>query len=234
MPVIERIERVTLALEKEGIIASIRLTQTAHLVRAFNSILLGGLNVFEIPIQAPKWEEIVRKARQEFGNDIILGVCGILDRRGALDAIQAGADYVSSPHTERGIVELCKEETTVVMQGGMTPNEVFRAYQTGADYVTVTPANFYGPAYLESLLFTYGNIRLIPTGGIDDQMAGALLKAGARAVGVDTWLVNDGLVNRREFDVVQQRALALKKMADKSRTAMPVAAPKARKRAAKR
>jgi len=222
MAVVDRIDRVVRALEKEAVIASIRLTNTAQIVRAFNSILLGGLSIFEIPIQAPKWAEIVRKARAEFGDDILLGVGGVLDRRGALNAIQAGADYVCSPHTERGIVELCKEEQTLIMQGGLTPNEVFRAYQTGADYVSVTPASFYGQAYMESLLFTYGDVKLIPSGGVDDKLAGALLASGARAVGVDTWLVNDKMIQDREFDQIQQRAVSLKKIAA---TAKPQAAP---------
>lgn len=215
MPVIERVERVAHTIEKERAIAVLRLTDTNTIIRTFNSLLLGGINVFELPIQAPRWADILKKARAEFGDDVVLGVGGILDRRGALNAIQAGADYVSSPHTERGIVELCKEEGAVVMQGALTPNEVFRAQQTGADFVTVMPASFYGPAYVESLLFTYSDVRLIPVGGIDDELAATLLKAGARAVAVDAWLVNDVFIARRQFDEIQKRASALSKAAKK-------------------
>lgn len=211
MPVIERVERVAHTIEKERAIAVLRLTDTPAVIRAFNSLLLGGINVFELPIQATRWADILKKARAEFGDDVVLGVGGVLDRRGALNAIQAGADYVSSPHTERGIVELCKEEGAIIMQGALTPNEVFRAQQTGADFVTVTPANFYGPAYVESLLFTYADTRLIPVGGIDVELATTLLQAGARAVAVDTWLVNDVFIARRLFDEIQKRAATLSK-----------------------
>lgn len=218
MPVIERVERVTRAVEKEAVIAHLRLVDTNPIIRAMNSLLLGGITILELPIKAPKWADIIKKARHEFGDEITLGVAGVLDRRSALNAIQAGADYVSSPHTERGIVELCKEEGAICMQGGVTPNEVFRAQQTGADFVTVVPANMYGAQYIETLIFNYGDIPLVPQGGIDDQMAVQFLKAGARAVVVDSWLVNDQLVARRQFDEIQKRAVALKKQLAKRKT----------------
>lgn len=211
MAVIEKIERVSRAIEKEAFIAHVRLTDMAATIRTINSLLLGGITVIEMPVRAPKWSDILAKARAEFGDEITMGITGILDRRSALNAIQAGADYVSSPHTERGIVELCKEEGTICMQGALTPNEVFRAQQTGADYVTVMPANFFDPAYVEGILFNYGDVAMIPQGGLDDAAAVRFLKAGARAVILDNWLVNDQLIARRQFDEIQKRAAALKK-----------------------
>lgn len=219
MPVIEKVERVSRAIEKEALIAHVRLVDTHQIIRAINSLLLGGVTVLELPVKAPKWQEILKKARAEFGNEVTLGVSGILDRRSALTAIQAGADFVSSPHTERGIVELCKEEGAICMQGGVTPNEIFRAQQTGADFVTVVPANLYGGGYVENILFHYGDIPLVPTGGIDDKLAVQLLGAGARAVVVDQWLVSDQLVARRQFDEIQKRAAALKKTLAKRKAA---------------
>lgn len=211
MPVIEKVERVSRAIEKEGVIAHVKLSDTQQMIRAINSLLLGGITILELPVKAPKWQDVIKKARAEFGNEITLGVSGILDRRSALNAIQAGADFVSSPHTERGIVELCKEEGTICMQGGLTPNEIFRAQQTGADYITVMPANLFGPQYLETLIFNYGDVPLIPIGGIDEQTALTLVKAGARAIIFDSWLVNDQMVARRQFDEIQKRAAAVKK-----------------------
>jgi 2-dehydro-3-deoxyphosphogluconate aldolase/(4S)-4-hydroxy-2-oxoglutarate aldolase len=211
MAVVERVERTAQVIEKEGIIAHIRLSTTQDIVGAINSVLLGGINIVELPAQITKWQDLIKKARAEFGADVTLGVSGVLDRRTALNAVQAGADYVSSPHTERGIVELCKEEGIIVMQGAMTPNEIFRAQQTGADFVTVMPASLYGGAYVENMLYTYGDVHLIPSGGIDDQMALAMLKAGAKAVSVDQWLVNDQFVSRRQFDEIQKRASTLRK-----------------------
>lgn len=215
MAVIERVERTAHIIEKERVIAHIRLQDTQNIIRAINSVLLGGINIIEIPAQTPKWQDLLKKARAEFGADVTLGLSGVLDRRSALNAVQAGADYVSSPHTERGIVELCKEEGIIVMQGAMTPNEIFRAQQTGADFVTVLPASLYGGAYVESMLYTYGDVQLIPVGGIDDQMAAMLLKAGAKAVAVDNWLVNDAFVSRRQFDEIQKRATTLRKAVPK-------------------
>jgi 2-dehydro-3-deoxyphosphogluconate aldolase/(4S)-4-hydroxy-2-oxoglutarate aldolase len=218
MPVIEKVERVSRAIEKEGLIAHVKLNDTQQMIRAINSLLLGGITILELPIKAPKWQDILKKARTEFGNEITIGISGILDRRSALNAIQAGADYVSSPHTERGIVELCKEEGTICMQGGLTPNEVFRAQQTGADYVNIMPASLFGNAYLETLIFNYGDVPLIPVGGIDEQLAVQLAKTGIRAVVVDSWLVNDQMIARRQFDEIQKRAASLKKAMSKRKS----------------
>src|SRR5688500_18536982 len=115
MAVIEKVERVSRAIHKEAVIAHIRLSEPQQMLRAINSIVLGGLNILELPATCPKWGDVLRKVREDFGNEVTIGISGILDRRTALTAIQTGADYVSSPHTERGIVELCKEEGTIVM-----------------------------------------------------------------------------------------------------------------------
>jgi 2-dehydro-3-deoxyphosphogluconate aldolase/(4S)-4-hydroxy-2-oxoglutarate aldolase len=212
MAVMEKTERVAGNIEREAFIVHVRLADTAATVRTINSLLLGGISVIEMPVRTPKWADILQKARAEFGDEITLGITGILDRRSALNAIQAGADYVSSPHTERGIVELCKEENTICMQGALTPNEVYRAQQTGADFVTLMPANFFDQAFVEALLFNYGEVALVPQGGVDDAAAMRFLKSGARAVIIDNWLVNDQLIARRQYDEIQRRAAALKKL----------------------
>ena len=219
MAVIEKVERVSRAIEREMFIAHVQLADMATMIRAINSLLLGGISIIEMPVRAPKWTDILQKARAEFGDEITIGISGILDRRRALNAIQAGADYVSSPHTERGIVELCKEEGTICMQGALTPNEVFRAQQTGADYVTVAPANFFDGTYLDGLLFNYGDVPMIPQGGLDDAAAARFMKAGARAVILDSWLVNEQLVARRQYDEIQKRAASLKKLQAKRKIA---------------
>src|SRR5688500_303664 len=89
MAVIERVERTAQTIEKEKVIAHIRLTDTQHIIRALNSILLGGINIIEFPAQTPKWQDLIKKARAEFGTDVTLGLCGVLDRRSALNAAQA-------------------------------------------------------------------------------------------------------------------------------------------------
>jgi 2-dehydro-3-deoxyphosphogluconate aldolase/(4S)-4-hydroxy-2-oxoglutarate aldolase len=63
-----------------------------------------------------------------------------------------------------------------------------------------------GATYLKSLLAPFPELRLIPTGGVTLQTAADFLKAGARAVGVGTDLVNPKAIAEGKPETVTQTA----------------------------
>ena len=65
-----------------------------------------------------------------------------------------------------------------------------------------------GASYLKSLLAPFPELKLIPTGGVTLQTAADFLKAGARALGVGTDLVNTAAIAEGKPEIVTHMARA--------------------------
>jgi 2-dehydro-3-deoxyphosphogluconate aldolase/(4S)-4-hydroxy-2-oxoglutarate aldolase len=65
-----------------------------------------------------------------------------------------------------------------------------------------------GASYLKSLLAPFPEVKLIPTGGVTLQTAPDFLKAGARALGVGTDLVNATAIAEGKPDLITNTARA--------------------------
>jgi 2-dehydro-3-deoxyphosphogluconate aldolase/(4S)-4-hydroxy-2-oxoglutarate aldolase len=121
--------------------------------------------------------------------------------------IDAGAEFVVSPSLHLDVIAKSKELGKVSIPGALTPTEVITAWRAGADYVKVFPCSAMGGAsYLKSLLAPFPELKLIPTGGVTLQTAGDFLKAGARALGVGTDLVNAAAIAEGKPEIVTKAA----------------------------
>jgi 2-dehydro-3-deoxyphosphogluconate aldolase/(4S)-4-hydroxy-2-oxoglutarate aldolase len=63
-----------------------------------------------------------------------------------------------------------------------------------------------GANYLKSLLAPFPELKLIPTGGVTLQTAADFLKAGARALGVGTDLVNTAAIAEGKPEIITHMA----------------------------
>jgi 2-dehydro-3-deoxyphosphogluconate aldolase/(4S)-4-hydroxy-2-oxoglutarate aldolase len=133
-------------------------------------------------------ELIARLSERE---DLLIGAGSILDPETARECIAAGAQFIVSPATNFDTILYCNETEIVVMPGALTPTEVVNAWDAGADFVKVFPADSMGGAkYLRSLKAPLPDIKLIPTGGVSQSTAAEFIRAGAAAIGVGADLVD--------------------------------------------
>ena len=139
-----------------------------------------------------------------------VGAGTVLDSETARIAILAGASFVVSPHTDERIIETCRRYSVPVMAGALTPTEVVRAWQAGADVVKIFPADTFGPAYLKALKGPLPQVRLMPTGGVMLETAAAFLAAGACALGAGSSLVEKAWIEGRDWNSITQRARAFR------------------------
>jgi 2-dehydro-3-deoxyphosphogluconate aldolase/(4S)-4-hydroxy-2-oxoglutarate aldolase len=91
-----------------------------------------------------------------------------------------------------------RENDVLHIPGVLTPNEVEEALRAGAGIVKIFPAGPLGPGYLRALRGPFPDLRVVATGGIDATSVGAYLEAGAVAVALGSWLVNEDAVGRPE------------------------------------
>src|SRR5262249_41078029 len=162
-----------------GIVAVVRSDSSTSLVKVIDALAEGGVIAAEVTFTVPDAIEVIREARREVGDSVVLGAGTVLDPETARSALLAGAEYIVAPSLNLDVIRLCRRYDKVVMPGAFTPTEVLTAWETGADVVKVFPADVGGPGYLKALRAPLPQVRLMPTGGVDLTTAEGFLKAGA-------------------------------------------------------
>ena len=134
-----------------GVIPVIRAQSADEAASAIAAIQKGGVSVLEITMTVPGAIELIREVARR-ATDALVGAGTVLDPESALACIDAGARFVVSPALNLATIAACREAGVAVLPGALTPTEVLTAWNAGADFVKVFPANALGgPSYLKSL-----------------------------------------------------------------------------------
>lgn len=172
-----------------GVIPVIRASSKEEALAVIEAIAAGGITTIEITMTVPSAVELIGELSVR--DDLLLGAGSVLDPETARDCIKAGAKFIVSPATNFVTILYCNEDDIVVMPGALTPTEIANAWDAGADFVKVFPADSMGGAkYLRSIKAPMPDVRLIPTGGVSMSTAAEFIRAGAEAIGVGSDLVD--------------------------------------------
>lgn len=185
---------IILRLIDPGIIAVVRAPKAELVVPLSEALVQGGVIAIEITLTTPNAIEAIRNASQHLGSRALIGVGTVLHAATCRAAIQAGAEFVVSPITKSEIVEAAHASDRPVMLGAYTPTEAQLAYELGADFIKLFPADGLGPNYITALRAPLPHLRIVPTGGIDLQTAAEFIKAGCVALGAGSSLVSSKLL----------------------------------------
>ena len=191
---------------ESGVIAIMRAKSPDQLLAAAEAILAGGVDAIEVTMTTPGALEVVRQATSRYGDEVMLGVGSVLDAETARAALLAGAMFVVSPTFNGKVVELCKRYSVPVIPGAYTPTEILTAWESGADFVKVFPAEVGGPGYIKAVKAPLPQVRLIPVGGVDLETTAEFIRAGADAVGVGSALISQKLLDQGDFAEITRRA----------------------------
>jgi 2-dehydro-3-deoxyphosphogluconate aldolase/(4S)-4-hydroxy-2-oxoglutarate aldolase len=189
-----------------GVIPVIRASSKSEARSVIEAIAAGGITTIEVTMTVPGAVELIAELSRE-RSDLLLGAGSVLEPETARECIAAGAKYIVSPATNFDTIEYCNESEIVIMPGALTPTEVVNAWDAGADFVKIFPADSMGGAkYLRSLKAPLPHIKLIPTGGVSLTTAAEFIKAGAEAVGVGADLVNLNAIRRERAGEITEAA----------------------------
>ncbi|HWE83937.1 MAG TPA: bifunctional 4-hydroxy-2-oxoglutarate aldolase/2-dehydro-3-deoxy-phosphogluconate aldolase [Terracidiphilus sp.] len=206
-------------IERVGLIPVLRAKNTRQALAVVEAMVAGGVTVVEVTMTCPDAEEILRTLKQQHGNKLLLGSGTVTTAKEAEATIAAGAEFVVSPSLHLDVIAATKAAGKVSIPGALTPTEVIAAHRAGADYVKIFPCSAVGGApYLKAILAPFPFLKLIPTGGVTLQTAESFIKAGARALGVGSDLVNLAAIDQGKPEIITQAAQAYLDVLARSRT----------------
>lgn len=186
-------------IQDSGVIAIVRFDRSEELVQVAQAIRAGGVRAIEFTMTTPNALAIIESATREFGDDVLLGAGTVLDPETARAAILAGAQFIVAPTLNPKVIEVSHRYSKAVIPGAFTPTEILTAWEWGADFVKVFPAEFGGPEYFKAIGAPLPQVKLIPVGGVSLENAGDFIKAGAAAVAVGSNLVKKSAIAAKNF-----------------------------------
>ncbi len=190
-----------------GLIPVVRAESADLAMRAVEAIKAGGVDVLEVTMTVPGAIDVIAKLAATFGAEVVIGAGTVLDPDTANKCVQAGAQFIVSPVLNEETIAFCRRNDVAVFPGALTPTEVVRAWNAGADAVKVFPAGAVGGAsYLKALKAPLPQIELVPTGGVSLKTAADFIKAGAMALGVGADLVDTKALREERDEVIAERA----------------------------
>ena len=189
-----------------GLVAIIRASSSEQLVSVARALYEGGIDIIEVTFTTPGVVEVISAVRKEFGRKVLLGAGTVLDPETARAAILAGAEFLVSPCVNLEVIKLGLRYDKLVMPGAYTPTEIVTAWEAGADVVKLFPADIGGAPYLKALKGPLPQVRLMPTGGVNQQTLKDFVNAGACAVGLGSQLVEKEALEQGNFARIQQLA----------------------------
>lgn len=205
-------------IERLGLIPVLRAKNPTQALAVVDAMMAGGVTVVEVTMTVPGAIDVLRELKQKHGANLLLGSGTVTTAQEAEATIEAGAEFVVSPSLHPDVIAATKASGKLSIPGALTPTEVIAAHRAGADYVKIFPCSAMGGApYLKALLAPFPFLKLIPTGGVTLKTAEDFLKAGARALGVGSDLVNLAAIDEGHPEIITEAARAYLQVFQKHR-----------------
>jgi 2-dehydro-3-deoxyphosphogluconate aldolase/(4S)-4-hydroxy-2-oxoglutarate aldolase len=142
--------RLAEAIREIGIIASVRLPDDRQLLRVATALVGGGVRTVELAyttVRSAGWP--IQELKK---SGLLVGIGAITRSDQARQAGVLGADFITASVTTPDVVSACEEMEIPCILSGLTPTEIWRAYEMAADFVKITAAEALGgPHYIRSL-----------------------------------------------------------------------------------
>lgn len=187
--------------ESAPLVAILRGFPKDRIPAVIEGLASGGFVNVEITMNTPDAEAQIREAVRVAKGRLHVGAGTVLDREGLERALGAGAAFVVTPSTNGAVISACVRRGVPVMPGALSPTEIHAAWEKGARWVKVFPADRLGPVFIRQVKEILPAIRLMPTGGVGLGSLAAYREAGASACGIGAPLF-EGIDWQREAEAV--------------------------------
>ena len=195
---------------EDRLVAVIRTATPEAAELAARAMARAGVRLVEITLTVPDAYELIAKLAtdDEFGaQGAIVGAGTVLSGAQAEDALLAGARFLVSPALIPEMLEAARARDAMTMPGTMTPTEMVKAAELGADYIKVYPlATIGGPDFIVNVRRALQHLPLVATGNVAYDEIPAYLAAGVVGFGIGGPLIRPDLIERRDSDGIVANA----------------------------
>lgn len=205
-------------IEEIGILPAIRVSTAERARFAVEALFRSGIPVAEVTMTVPKGCDVIAEMSKMIP-DMVIGAGTVLDTETARRCLDSGAQFLTSPGFVPEVVEFALNNDVVVFPGAMTPSEVIAAWEAGSDFVKVFPCDALGGHhYIRTLKVPLPQVKLIASGGVNQQTAPDFILAGASALGIGGQLIPEEALSKRKEEQIHELARRYLSMVKEART----------------
>src|SRR5256714_13393859 len=167
---------------EDRLVGVIRTSTPELAERAARALAEGGVRLVEITLTVPDAVELIAKLASDDAfrdTGAVVGAGTVLSGAQAEDALLAGARFLVSPALIPEMLEAARARDAMTMPGTMTPTEMVKAAELGADFIKVYPiATIGGPEFITNVRRALQHLPLVATGNVEYDEIPAYFAAG--------------------------------------------------------
>ncbi|MBT9319449.1 bifunctional 4-hydroxy-2-oxoglutarate aldolase/2-dehydro-3-deoxy-phosphogluconate aldolase [Actinobacillus pleuropneumoniae] len=193
-------EQIIEKLRQLKVVPVIAVEQAEDILPLVKTLAENGLPVAEITFRSAAAEEAIRLVRQHYP-DVLIAAGTVLTAEQVVKAKNAGADFVVTPGFNPTIVKLCQDLDFPITPGVNNPMSIEAALSLGIEAVKFFPAEASGGVkMIKALLGPYGNLQIMPTGGISPSNIKDYLAIPNIVACGGSWFVEKSLIQAKNWD----------------------------------
>ncbi|BDR13266.1 bifunctional 4-hydroxy-2-oxoglutarate aldolase/2-dehydro-3-deoxy-phosphogluconate aldolase [Vibrio sp. STUT-A11] len=181
------------------VIPVIAIDQAEDIIPLGKVLAENGLPAAEITFRSDAAVEAIRLLRKS-QPDMLIGAGTVLNKEQAIAAKEAGATFIVSPGFNPNTVKVCQEIGIEIVPGVNNPSTIEAALEMGITTLKFFPAEASGGVIMvKALLAPYGDVHVMPTGGINPGNINDYLAVPRVLACGGTWMVDKKLVEAGEW-----------------------------------
>ncbi|WP_018651679.1 bifunctional 4-hydroxy-2-oxoglutarate aldolase/2-dehydro-3-deoxy-phosphogluconate aldolase [Actinobacillus capsulatus] len=189
-------------LRQLKVVPVIAVEQAEDILPLVKTLSENGLPVAEITFRSAAAEEAIRLVRQHYP-EVLIAAGTVLTAEQVVKAKNAGADFVVTPGLNPTIVKLCQDLDFPITPGVNNPMSIEAALALGIEAVKFFPAEASGGVkMIKALLGPYGNLQIMPTGGISPSNIKEYLAIPNIVACGGSWFVEKSLIQAKNWDEI--------------------------------
>lgn len=195
-------EQIIEKLRQLKVVPVIAVEQAEDILPLVKTLAENGLPVAEITFRSAAAEEAIRLVCQHYP-DVLIAAGTVLTAEQVVKAKNAGADFVVTPGFNPTIVKLCQDLDFPITPGVNNPMSIEAALSLGIEAVKFFPAEASGGVkMIKALLGPYGNLQIMPTGGISSSNIKDYLAIPNIVACGGSWFVEKSLIQAKNWDEI--------------------------------
>lgn len=190
-------------LSKIGIVPVIALDDAADAVPVAKALIEGGLPCAEVTFRTAAAADVIKAMSENFP-EMLVGAGTVLTCEQVDRAVAAGAKFIVSPGLNPTTVKHCQEIGVPVCPGTANPSDIELALSLGLKNVKFFPAEAAGGLkYIKSIAAPYGDVKFMPTGGVNEKNLLDYLAFNKILCCGGSWMVPKDAVAAKDWDRIR-------------------------------
>lgn len=178
----------------------IEIDRAENIIPLSDLLVKKGFSVIEITLRSPASIDAIKLLRERH-HDITIGAGTVVSCEQAVEATNAGANFLVSPGFDPELVKYVLSKGMYIIPGVNTPSHVQQALSHGIRILKFFPAELSGGAdFLKTLGVIYPDALFIPSGGINSKNLQSYLNLSNVLAIAGSWMVDKDLIKENNWE----------------------------------